>query len=100
VSEWIREVQGEPLEAERVRLTAQPDPILTPDELRSMIAELGDLRPVLTKADPVLKREVYADLGVRMTYRPADEVVEVTADPVGLSACRRGDLNPHALLGH
>jgi hypothetical protein len=35
-----------------------------------------------------------------MTYRPADGVVEVTADPVGLSAYRRG--SPpyvHALRG-
>jgi hypothetical protein len=48
---------------------------------------------VLAKADPLLKREVYSDLGIRMRYRPADEVLEVSADPVGLSACRRGDLN-------
>lgn len=52
---------------------------------------------VLAEADPLLKREVYSDLGIQMTYRPADDVVEVSADPVGLSACRRGDLNPHAL---
>jgi site-specific DNA recombinase len=99
VADWIREVQGERLEAEQALVTAQPGRILEADELRSAIAELGDLRPVLAKADPLLKREVYADLGIRMTYRPADNVVEVTADPVGLSACRRGDLNPHAPKG-
>jgi site-specific DNA recombinase len=99
VAVWTREVQGQRLDAERALLEAQPGPTLSVDELRQIIAELGDMRPVLAEADPLLKREVYADLGIRMTYRPSDDVVEVSADPVALSACRRGDLNPHALAG-
>jgi hypothetical protein len=31
---------------------------------------------------------VYADHGIRTTDRPTDAIVEVRADPVGLSACR------------
>jgi hypothetical protein len=94
VKVWIREVQGERLKTERALLGAQPGPTLSADELRCAIGELGDLRPVLAEADLPLKREMYTNLGIRMTYRPADGVVEVTADPVGLSACRRDDYHP------
>ena len=55
---------------------------------------------MLRRADPKLKAEVYADLGLQMTYHPERATVAVEIDParsVGFSACRRGDLNPHAL---
>jgi hypothetical protein len=43
----------------------------------------GDLQPVLDGADPELKAEVHRDaLGLTMTHRHVDNVVEVTASPL------------------
>jgi hypothetical protein len=44
----------------------------------------------LHEVDPMLKTEVYADLGLRI-YQPAGELVLVAAAPRVPSACRRGD---------
>lgn len=95
VTVWIREVQGDRLRAQRAALEARSGPAITADVVRAVLAEVGDLRPALSEADPLLKREVYTNLGIEMTYRPGDDVVGVSAQPVGLSACRRGDLNSH-----
>jgi site-specific DNA recombinase len=89
VAAWIAEVEGERLAAERTLAEARPSPALSPGELRRMISELGDLRPVLADADPSLKAAVYADLGVTLTYRPASETVAVAAQPM-LSKVRVG----------
>ena len=42
---------------------------------------MTDIPGVLAKADPMLKAEVYADLGLRMIYQPAEELVLVSAAP-------------------
>jgi hypothetical protein len=36
---------------------------------------------VIAHADPKVKAEVYADLGIRLTYRPAENLVNVEAAP-------------------
>ncbi len=89
VATWIAEVQGERLAAQRKLAEARPSPAVSPAELTRMIEELGDLRPVLATADPGLKATVYADLGITLTYRPADDIVAVSALPM-LSKVRVG----------
>jgi site-specific DNA recombinase len=69
VAVWIAEVQGERLTAERKLVEARPAASMSPAELTRVIEELGDLRPVLAAADPALKADVYADLGITLTYR-------------------------------
>jgi site-specific DNA recombinase len=82
VASWIAEVKGERLAAERAIIATRPQPALTTEELRLLIAELGDMRSVLATADPTLKSEVYGDvLGLRMIYRPAANVLAVSASP-------------------
>jgi hypothetical protein len=39
--------------------------------VREVIDRLGDLVAVLAKAKPTEKTNVYADLGITLTYRPA-----------------------------
>jgi len=94
VSTWISEVQGERLAAERA-VAASRSAVLTADDVRQVLDELGDLGGVLADADPEQKAKVYADLGVTLTYRPAERVVAVEASPaVCLSVCRRGVDDP------
>ena len=92
-------MQGERLAAERT-LASTHRHELTPADVRELIEGLGDMADVFADADPGLKAQVYADLGIRMVYRPKERVLAVEAAPrVCHSACRRGDLNPHALAG-
>ena len=62
-----------------------------------MIEGLGDVTSVLADADPKLKAEVYADLGIRLTYRPAEELVTVEAAPTrGQPSVSEGRSTPKA----
>jgi len=129
VGNWIAEVQAERLaaEVELDRATGQRSRRLSRDHLAALVNSLGNLLDVLASAAPEDKAEVYRRLGLQLTYDPTRRVVTVeshlgpdgdsppprgprpsggptsgasSADPVGESQCRRGDLNPHALCGH
>lgn len=49
--------------------------------MRALIKGLDDVGAVIANAEPKLKAEVYADLGLRLTYRPAESIVSVEAAP-------------------
>jgi hypothetical protein len=80
VAAWIAEVQGERLAAERTLATARAS-VLTAEDVRKVIEGLGDLVSVLAKAKPATKAKVYADLGIRLVYRPHDRMLAVEAAP-------------------
>ncbi len=68
-----------------------------------MVTALQDIIGVLATADPADKAEVYAQLGLTLTYRPQEQMVLSESRPVHpmyVRMCPRGDLNPHALNGH
>ena len=73
---------------------------LTKDEVRALVAALGDTVATLRQADPNDTAEADRELGIHLTHHP-DGTVRVGAKPrVHSGACRRGDLNPHVLNGH
>jgi hypothetical protein len=97
VTGWIAEVQGERLAAERTLAAAQPPGgVLSPTDLRALIEGLGDLVSVLERANPKERAKVYADLGVTLTYRPEEGLVDVRAVPVAACAYERvgGGITP------
>ena len=57
----------------------------------------------LSGATAADKAEIYAALGLHLTYNPSPRTV-ITRAEIGQTctkgSCPRGDLNPHALLGH
>jgi hypothetical protein len=57
---------------------------------------MTDIPGVLAEADPMLKAEVYADLGLRMIYQPAQELVLVSAAPRVPQRVSEGGLEPKA----
>ncbi len=74
---WITETEAEKASyhhASRVtpRRTA---PAMTRDQIESVVAALSDLLAVLRDADPADKAEIYARLGLRLTYQPAKRIV-------------------------
>jgi site-specific DNA recombinase len=102
VAGWVAEVKGDRLAAEQELAATGPDaePLST-REVRALVEGLRSVVDALAGADPRVKAELYAELGVEMTFDPASNRVEVLARPSGVyqGACRRGDLNPHALAG-
>lgn len=47
-----------------------------------MVAQLGEITRVLREADPRDKAEIYAQLGIRMTYQIDEHVIHVEARPL------------------
>ena len=52
-----------------------------------------------TKATDEERAGLYASMGVSAVYDPERNEVRLGVDPVALTVCRRGDLNPHAPKG-
>ena len=74
VAGWMAEVQGERLRAEIDVGAAAPR---ERDDRRgrcALVLALHDIAPVLATADPKLKAEVYAELGVSVSYHRARAV--------------------------
>ncbi|HEY6318859.1 MAG TPA: hypothetical protein VI462_13365 [Acidimicrobiia bacterium] len=93
VAGWIAEVQAERGAAERVVAQLQAHRPIDGAELRSLVEGLADIPAVLADAEPSLRAQVYADLGITMTYRPGDDLVEVVATPC-TKACVGGATRP------
>jgi hypothetical protein len=60
-------------------LDASPEP-LSPERIRAMLEEVGGLAAALDGADPVLRAQLYEELGIEGTYDPGARIVEVRAD--------------------
>jgi site-specific DNA recombinase len=83
VAGWIKEVRAERLSAERIVFTARPDrPKLTPQDVRALIDRIGDIQAALGAAETSAKADLYAALGLKLTYEPADQRVLVEAVPL------------------
>jgi site-specific DNA recombinase len=86
VAGWMSEVQGERLQAEAELAISGPAAPLPADELRRLVESLGDMAQVLSEAEPKDKAEVYAGLGISLTYHPDQRrVVAEVRPPI---ACR------------
>jgi len=85
VTTWIAEVQAERLaaEVELDRATGHRNGRLSREQLDTLVNGLGNLLDVLANAAPEDRAEVYAKLGLRLTYDPARRVVIAESDPWG-----------------
>jgi hypothetical protein len=81
VSGWMKEVQGERLRAEQLLGQSAPGAKLTKSEIKKLVLALHDIVAVLATADPQDRAEVYAELGVSVTYDPLRRLVAVEARP-------------------
>jgi hypothetical protein len=59
-------------------------------EVKAMLDHIGDVGAALQRADPAKLEELYRSLGLEMTYRSADRLVEVTVQPRVVSERVRG----------
>jgi site-specific DNA recombinase len=68
-------VNGERLAAERELGTTVPKEPMTAAEVRALVTGLRSTVQALSNADPALKAELYAELGIRLVYHSDGRVV-------------------------
>lgn len=90
---WIAEVERERKHLERELGRKPTQRRLTQNEIKAMVAQLRDIVAVLADADPVDKRIIYDQIGVKLTYRP-DGTVHVAAGAPHVLGVRVGGPTP------
>jgi site-specific DNA recombinase len=104
IASWIVQTQAERAAAEaRLRQGAVRTKLSRTDIAR-LLAGFADYLTVLRDADPKDKAALYGHISLKLTYYPATHIVRAEAQPrpypSEIGTCPRGDLNPHALVGH
>jgi hypothetical protein len=81
VGQWIAEVTAarQAAQASLQQLAAASEP-LSPAAIRRALEQVGGLASALEGADPVLRAQLYEELGIEGTYDPHARIVEVRAD--------------------
>ncbi len=91
VAGWMAEVQGERLRTEQDLQSTVPADKLTKAQIRKLVLALKDITAALANADPKLKAELYAELGVRVPYDAERRLVSVAAGPNACTTARVGE---------
>lgn len=96
IATWTREVTAQ--RAAALARAANPPASGTPlseQAIQKIIEALGDIRDVITSADPAIKARIYTQLNLRLTYQPDQRRIRAQAnlDPHeygGMSSVRGG----------
>jgi site-specific DNA recombinase len=101
VLSWLDEAAAEKEQAELALLAALQlaPPTLSTEEIVAVVERCGGLTGILRQATDEERAALYEAIGVSAVYNSEHNQVRLGADPVASNACRRGDLNPHALAG-
>lgn len=81
VVESINQAQAERAAAQAQLDHAPESTALSAEEIHSMVDSLGDVGRILKRADPQALQELYAALGLEMTYDPDSRLVDVAVIP-------------------
>jgi len=79
VARWIAETQAERAKYQALKRPASPRPSMSREEITTIVNTFADLLEVVRKADPADKAEIYARLGLRLTYQPGTRTVRAEA---------------------
>jgi hypothetical protein len=75
VAKWITETEAQRARLRPLARQDGPRPSMTREEIESVVTALADMLGVLRDAEPADKADIYARLGLKLTYQPADQVV-------------------------
>ena len=81
VCEWMEEVAAEREVAARDLPDCPPPEPLTPSQVKALAKGMKDILWKLATADPKTKAALYTGLGLKLTYQPETDVVEIEARP-------------------
>jgi site-specific DNA recombinase len=102
VANWIREVEGQRLAAERTLAAAHQAAPLYAEDIQAAARNVRRVIAKLANADAALKAELYRSLGDHATYLPKTNEIELAAQPVACATDRVGGgtstLTPHLEL--
>ncbi|MEV7008413.1 zinc ribbon domain-containing protein [Streptosporangium sp. NPDC051022] len=70
VTQWMAETQAQRAAAQAQLRQTGARRCMTREEINTVMNALGNLVQVMQEADPVDKAEIYAQIGLRLTYRP------------------------------
>ena len=103
IAGWAAEVMATRGAAQaQIRQATQTAGRVTADEINTLVTALGSLLTVLRDADPLDKAELYARVGLQLTYEPNEKTIIAEAKPPAImykGSCRRGDTN-HSPTAH
>jgi site-specific DNA recombinase len=91
ISEWTREVEAERLAAQRELGEARPSQPLTDEEVRALIDAVRSGLIGLAAASPEQKAAMYQHMGLRLTYHPDRDALEIESRPVACTQVRVGE---------
>jgi site-specific DNA recombinase len=96
VAGWIKETQQQRNGAEAKLRQTPRQATMTHDQITSIVDHLGDQATAIAGADPARKADLYAKLGLHLTYDPAKQTVRAEAHLSSRTAwenglCPRGD---------
>jgi site-specific DNA recombinase len=86
VAEWTRQVKADraaALARDASHARSKTALQLTEDDIRALIASLGDLHDIIRDAEPPVKAAIYGQLGLKVTYLPGQGKLraDVTISP-------------------
>jgi site-specific DNA recombinase len=81
VGPWIAETQARKVAAQAQIRAATGRRQMSRDEIAAVVTAFGDLVQVVHEADAADKADIYAQLGITLTYRPDRQLVEATVKP-------------------
>jgi hypothetical protein len=87
---YMSEVEGDRLRALRELEAAGSGPAMSKAQVAELVAQLQDVASVLADADPQLKAQAYADLGVSITFEPGERVVIAQMQPCATGGVGEG----------
>jgi site-specific DNA recombinase len=98
---WLDEAAADKEQAELAFTAAMrlAPPTLSVEEIVAVVEHCGGLTAVLHQATDEERAALYEAIGVSAVYNAESNEVRLGVDPVASTACRRGDLNPHASKG-
>jgi len=90
IAGWVREVEAERLAAQReLAGTTETDP-MTEDEVRWLVEQVKAGLIGLSKAPPAQKAAMYRTLGLKLTYHPDTDTLDIEARPDAYTRGRVG----------
>ncbi len=88
VTQWIAETQAQRVAAQAQLRQVSGRRRMSREEIEAIVTAIGDLMTVLKQADKADKADIYSEIGLRLTYRPQQQIVEAQVNP-GTHMCKR-----------
>jgi site-specific DNA recombinase len=81
IGPWIAETQAKKVAAQAETRTTTGRNQMSREDIAAIVTALGELARVVREADPADRTDIYAKLGLTLTYQPEERLVQATIKP-------------------